>query len=309
MIAILAALLLQAPAQGAPRVQVGIVVRPDTVTVGDPFVVAVEIRAPAGARVEFPVGPDSASAIQALDPRTVRSTPAAGSLTQIATYRMVAWDIGDRPLGLSDATVIIGGVRTAVPITGTLVHVRSVLPADTTLRVPKPARPPFDMPLPWWRFWWVLALLALAALLFWLWWRRRRRGTPDESNVDAFAYAEREFARVEAMGLLEAGERGRFVALMVEVLRDYLARGVEGALPSLTSTELLQAVRSKREVPIDRLAPVLSESDMIKCARRPVTTERAREIAGQARAIARDVETARRGSATSAAAAPRENAA
>ena len=41
--------------------------------------------------------------------------------------------------------------------------------------------------------------------------------------VDPFAHAKAEFQRIEALGLLDAGERGRYVALMIDVLRDYLA--------------------------------------------------------------------------------------
>jgi hypothetical protein len=93
------------------------------------------------------------------------------------------------------------------------------------------------------------------------------------------------------MGLLEAGERGRFVALMVEVLRDYLALRLPGAAPSLTSTELLWFLRSRSDLPVQRLAAVLSEADLVKFARRPVTAERAREIGQEARTIVREVET------------------
>ena len=41
--------------------------------------------------------------------------------------------------------------------------------------------------------------------------------------VDPYVRAQSEFQRIEALGLLEAGERGRYVTLMIEVLRDYLA--------------------------------------------------------------------------------------
>jgi hypothetical protein len=103
-------------------------------------------------------------------------------------------------------------------------------------------------------------------------------------------YAEREFTRVERMGLLEAGERGRFVALMVEVMRDYLALRLPGAAPSLTSTELVRYLRSRSDLPVQRLGAILSEADLVKFARRAVTAERAREIGQEARAIVRGVE-------------------
>jgi hypothetical protein len=94
---------------------------------------------------------------------------------------------------------------------------------------------------------------------------------------------------VEALGLVDAGERGRFVALMVEVLRHYVARRLPDADVSLTSTELLAALRGSTTVPVARLAPVLAETDLIKFARRPVAADRARELGREARAIVREV--------------------
>jgi hypothetical protein len=168
--------------------------------------------------------------------------------------------------------------------------VRSVLPPDTALQVPKPPRDIMAAEPPWWR-WVALALLvaAIVGLLLW-WYLRRRRRKPPTVPIDAMQYAEREFNRVERMGLLEAGERGRFVALMVEVMRDYLALRLPGAAPSLTSTELVRYLRSRSDLPVQRLATVLTEADLVKFARRPVTAERAREIGHEARAIVREVE-------------------
>jgi hypothetical protein len=54
---------------------------------------------------------------------------------------------------------------------------------------------------------------------------------------------------------------------------------------SLTSTELQRTARELPHVPQDRLARLLTEADLIKFARRPVSSERAREIGRDARAI------------------------
>lgn len=295
MIALLGLLaLLQAPATQPPAApQIAVSLRPDTVTVGDPFTLSVRIRAPRGSVIEFPVGPDSGGPVELLDPRVIApfsaDTAATDAVDQVAVYRMAAWDIGPLPITLGSATVRMSGRSVELAVGEREVIVRSVLPADTTLHVPRPARGIFGPVVPWWWPW--LPILVAAALvggLLWWWWRRRRRAaTP--AIVDPYELAEREFARIEALGLLEAGERGRFVALMVEVLRDYLAARVTTAHPSLTSTELLQVMRSAAEVPVDRLTPVLSETDLIKFARRPVSTERAREIAREARAIVHDL--------------------
>lgn len=295
----LALTLLQAPAappQGAAAqtaVQMGYTVVPETVTVGQPFRVSVRVRAPRGAVVAFPAAPDSTGAVQALDPRQLGAAGDPSSVDETAVYRLAAWEIGPLALGLGEVTVRVDGAERRISLAGARVVVASVLPADTAQRVPKPARDIFAAQPPWW--WpWLPIVLAVALLLFllWLWWRRRRRGAI-ESEVVAIEVAEREFSRVEAMGLLDAGERGRFVALMVDVLRDYLARRVPGAAASLTSSEVLQAVRGQRAVPADRLAPLLAEADLIKFARRPVARDRAEALGREARLLAREIERAR----------------
>ena len=291
------------PASNIP-VQMGIAIRPETLTVGDPFTMTVRVRVPAGATVTFPTGPDTLAKAELLDP--VRLGASADSAERTAVYRMAAWDVGEIPLVFGTVVVRAGGDERAVPLGNPRVFVQSVLPADSAQRVPKPPRPPFDIPQ---SMWWLWALIALAALLLaWLIWRwlRRRRESPAGVIVDPFAFAEREFDRVEALGLIDAGERGRYVALVVEVLRDYLARRATGAPASLTSTELLHALRSDGRVPVTRMAPVLAEADLVKFARRPVSAERARAIGAEARAIVREVHQAY--AAAEAAAAARSEA-
>ena len=290
------AILLQAAtAQPPVAPQVAISVRPDTVTVGDPITVMIRIRAPRGSVIEFPAGPDSGATVELLDRRTVSafggdSAADPNVVDQVARYRMAAWNVGAQQIDMGPATVQMAGGRVEVPIEARPVFVQSVLPADTAQHVPKPARDLFAPRVAWW--WpWLPILLAAALLggLLWWWWRRRQRQAQVQVPIDPYELAEREFARIEALGLLEAGERGRFVALMVEVMRDYLASRVPTAHPSLTSTELLEVMRSAPVVPVDRLRPVLGETDLIKFAKRPVSAERAREIAREARAIVKDL--------------------
>ena len=282
--------------QGATaQPQVAVSVRPDTVTIGQPITVLIRIQAPAGATIEFPAGPDSGATVELLDPRAVSafsgdSAANPNVVDQVARYRMAAWDVGVQPIELGPATVTLGGEANEFPVTVGEIFVQSVLPTDSAQRVPKPARELFAPRAVWWWPWLpILLAVLLAAGIFWWWWRRRRRRAQAAIPVDPYDLAEREFARIEALGLLEAGERGRFVALMVEVMRDYLASRVATAHPSLTSSELIEVMRSAPAVPVERLTPVLSEADLIKFARRPVSAERAREIAREARAIVKDI--------------------
>lgn len=296
MIALALALVLQIGArQSAPVREPSLVVRkgvtlaPDTVTVGEPFRVVLRLKAPMGATLEFPAGPDSSAKVEALDPRLVRDNHDSSSVDQSATYRFAAWDVGQQSLALGDAIVRLDGRERRVSFAELRVFVRSVLPADTALRVPKPARPLMELPRPWW-IWLVAALAAIGLIgLFIWWWRRRRRAVDDAPDRDAYEVAEERFERIERLALVDAGERGRHVALMVDVLREYLARVMPEARVSLTTSELLSAVRDDVRAPTNRLAVVFSESDLIKFAARSVTAERARELGEEARAIASEV--------------------
>ncbi len=285
--------LLAAPlaAQQPARIQLGTRVRPDTVTVGDAFAVVLRVRVPSGATVQFPAPPDTSGPVQPLDPVAVRDT-VIGSVTEyVATYRLAAWDVGTQPIPLEDLLVRQAGIERKVSLATLGVFVRSVLPADSAQRVPKAARPPFDLPVSNWWKWLAAAIAALiVALLLW-WWHRWRNRPRLPVVVDPLRLAGEEFARVEALGLLEAGERGRYVALMVDVVRDYLARRV-GTSASLTSSELLGVLRRNGVVPLDRLAPLLTEADLVKFARYQVGAERAKHFAAEARAIVQQADVA-----------------
>ena len=284
--------LLLPPQQDPAAVRMGISVLPETVTVGTPFRILVRVRAPRGSTIDFPAATDSLGGVELLDPRTVRENPdSLGFTDRTATYRLAAWDVGVLPIALGDVRIRVNGAERRVPIDSVNITVETVLPADTAKRIPKPAKDIVSSPGSLWKWYLIAAVAALLlALLLWWWFRRRRGDGAGGTAVDPYAFAEKEFARIEALGLIESGERERFVALMVEVVRDFLARRVPAATESLTSTELARALRSDPTVPLARLEPLLAESDLVKFARAPVSPERARKIGEDARAIVREVD-------------------
>ena len=274
-----------ASAQAPFEVKAGVTIVPDTVRVGDPFRVTVGVRAPRGATIEFAKAMDSSASVQSLDPVAVRTSADTTASEQYADYRVAAWDIGSQPVRIADVIVRFNGVDRRIPVSGNAVFVRSILPADSAQRIPKPPRALFEFTqFPWWLWALIAAAIVAVGLLVW-WWIRRRRRPPPAEIVDPFARAESEFQRIEALALLEAGERGRYVTLMIEVLRDYLAARYAEASLSLTSTELQRSVGGLPFVPQERLTRVLTEADLIKFARRPVSSERARELGREARSI------------------------
>ena len=272
-------------AAGQFPVDVRVNIEKDSVRVGDPFRIFVNVRAPAGATIEFPEALDSAGTIQSIDPRAIFPQPDSSGFAQNAVYRVAAWDIGRQPIALSDIVVSVGGRTRSIPVIGRSVFVVSVLPADSASRVPKPARALFDDPyIPFW-FWALLAAAAILLLGLWWWWRRRKRGAAVAEIIDPYQRALRDLERIERLGLVDAGERTRYVALVVDVLREYIADRAPGAPLSLTSTELLAITQRIPTLPHDRLLRILNEADLVKFARRPVSAERARDIGREAKSI------------------------
>jgi hypothetical protein len=269
-------------------VQAGAVVDRDSVTVGDVVNLMVRVRAPRGATINFPSAVDSLGPVQSLEPPTVRDGSDTLDFTdRVATYRLAAWDVGTLPIRLGDVLVQTDDDERRVQLTLPSLIVRSVLPADTTLRVPKPARPllPVQTPVPWW--WWLVAALAIVALGLGIWWWRRRRAGELPPPGDPYGDAEHEFDRIEKLRLVDAGEPGRHAALMTDVLRRYLSERIAHASLALTSGELLAVVRHAPGVPFDRLQRLFAAVDAIKFARASVSPTDARRFGNEAREIVR----------------------
>jgi len=288
-------LLLQAIAPRTPRnpqttlpVQMGYRVSPDTVLVGQPFNLFVKVLAPKGVRFEFPLGPDTATqnGVRPIELRGEKIVSMLGD-TAVALYHLVAWDIGTQPLRFPDVRVTFEGQERRPPLGGASVFVKSVLPADTSLRIPKPARPLIVLPVINWLLW--LALLAVAiaaALLWWAWRRYRNRRRPP---VDPYVRAQQEFARIEARRLLEDGQSQEYFAAMVDVAREYLAARIPGVRRSDTSSELVRAMKPRDGVEAE-LPGLLEEADLVKFARAEIGREEAREGGLALRAVVDHVE-------------------
>jgi hypothetical protein len=283
---------IQAPSAPDIAVQLGVSVRPDTVTVGERFVVVVRVRAPRGATIEFPQASDSAAtasltATQMIAKPVVQTAQDSAGTLSSAAYRLAAWDVGPQNLGLPDVIVRLGPKTGYVSLANRTVFVKSVLPADSTLRVPKPPRArialtPFDW-LPWIA---ALAALVAAGLIWRIWvWYRRRKNAP----VDPYTAAMREFDRIAAMHLVETGEPEKHVALMTDVMRDYLAARVPGIERSQTSSELLVAAAPIHET-VRELGEILWRADLVKFAGASVVGDEASRLGAASRAAVEKVE-------------------
>ncbi|MEA2765908.1 MAG: hypothetical protein QOK07_2312 [Gemmatimonadaceae bacterium] len=278
----------QQPVGSALPVQMGYRVNPDTVIIGQPFNLFVKIAAPMGVRFEFPAGPDTAmqNGVRPIEIRGEKLVSMLGD-TAVALYHLVAWDIGVQPLRISDVRATLGGAERRLPLSGASVFVRSVLPGDTSLRVPKPPRPAIVLPVfNWWPWLALLAAIIAATLLWWAW--RRYKNRP-QAPVDPYVRAQREFERIERMGLVEADRGPQYLALIVDVAREYLAARVPGVRRSDTTSELLRAVQPHDGVEAE-LPGLLARADLVKFAGDDLAADEAREAGRAIRAIVDHVE-------------------
>lgn len=275
-----------------PTIRAGLLVRPDTVAVGDPFTLVVTIEVPTDATVQWATIGDTAAVVAMRAPTRVTSEVQGATRRETAEYALAAWNVGTLPLGVPNATVRTSNGIRAVPLREAHIVVMTVLPADTSLRVPKPLRGLFPRVVPWWEAWWpAAAVVAALAVLWWLWRRRRHRVVRQVPvPVDVFARAIHDFERLQRLALADLGERGRAVALGVEILRTYLSARLPTAPLSETSSELLASIGADSRVPTDRLASLLADVDAIKFAHRPVSGIRARELQDEALAVVKSVE-------------------
>lgn len=298
-------------AQATPRaarapanVQLGTAIQPETVTVGQHFTATVRVRVPAGTQLRFPAHPDTGAHVDTAAPVTRTDAHAADYDEATVRYVLAAWDTGAQPIGIDDVVVATTAGDRMVPLAGLRVIVRSVLPADTSKRVPKPPRDRVPVSVFDWRPWAIAAaILALIALIAWLAWRWRRRA---RAPLTPYAWAQRELQRIAQAGW-DTSDPARYGAAVADVLRGYLARSFPPARLSETTRELAASLGGVDAVPRDRAIPLLEAVDLVKFAQRGMTADDARAAGVTVREIIDETE--RRLAAARAAAAERRKAA
>jgi hypothetical protein len=297
-----AALALAAALCGAPCVArtqdvtrtgalVSVSVVPATVTVGQPFSVRIRVRAPKFAVVHFPAVPDTADAIEAVDPRAMEDAGDVELIDRTAVYRLVAWDVGKRTPHFANVTVTTAGTDQVYPVAIPPVNVTSLLPADSAQRIPKEARDLVEPPSALWKW---LLLGAVFAWLIWLLWRRhKRRAAEAPKEPEPSVAAAASFDALDALALPAAGEPGRHVIASIDILRAYLARRFPDMRDSLTAEEVARALPAS-DLPVlpERLSNILDRETSLRFAHAAVSTDEALALGTEARAIVRDIQSA-----------------
>ena len=273
------------PASASTEVSASAGIAPDTVTLGDHFRVRVRVTTAPEAVVDFPAFRLVEPVEQADTLRVTRDDD--GSWT--ATYTLAAWTVSDSLVGNFPVRVRSGQeaarnlqIRVALPV------VRSVLPADSSLHLPRPARPPLPVSLPSTQpRGWVtpaILLLVLAATIVWL--LRRRHGEATSAPADPRAAALSALDDIARERLPERGEQHEYHVRTSRVLREYV-EAMGGGGEDLTSAELIATLRrqgTERSL-VEGLAALLREADRVKFGGRaaPQSTEITREHGGALR--------------------------
>lgn len=272
------------------QVQMGTVVRPETVTVGQHFTATVRIRVANGVQLRVPAAPDTSARVDTARAAERHSTAGPEFTETTISYVLAAWDTGVQKLGLGGIGMSSAGRERLVPLADLSVYVKSVLPPDTALRKPKPPRPAVSVSVFNWLVWAIAAgiglLLGLLGLLTWLW-RRRRRSTLDQP--EPFAWAEREFAQVESSGWLDGGEPERYAMAMAEIMRRYVSLIDPDVASSLTTREIAAVIHGSAMLPVERVVRVLERVDPLKFAAGRVGREEAARIGGESRLLVADI--------------------
>jgi hypothetical protein len=266
-------------------------VTPEKVAVGEPITIELRVRAPLGTDIRFPALPDSSDVVEPLDPRQLREASSATIIDRTAVYRLIAWDTGQRVVRFGDITLTRDGATRRYPVTLPALQIRSVLPADTALRKPRPSRAVQDVPPPWWRY--AIGAVIVLAILWLLRKALQKRASSQDRGPDPAKVADEAFAHAAKLGLLDAGETGRHALTHVDVMRRYLAARFPQADLTRTAREVSEALVGA-EFPIlpARVSDLLLRAEPVAFARAPVRPDEARAIADEAKAIVRAVENA-----------------
>jgi hypothetical protein len=265
-------------------------VLPETVTVGQSFVLVVRAIAPTGRQAIAPAVPDTGGMVEPLDPANVTRR----GDTLLVRYRLIAWQPGVLTIPLGPVLLRRDSNDVSLPVDARVV-VASVLPADTADRLPKDARELFATDAPWWERWWMWGLAFVVGLLtIWLLvrWRRVRRARPAIA-LTAIARAEDAFARLDARQLTALGEAGRQVVLSAEIVRQYLAEVDRALSQALTNGEVVAASRRVAGVPTVTLSSMLQQVDACRFSGDDIAAPVAQHIGGLAREVVRETERAR----------------
>ncbi len=279
---------------GSP-VTVQLRVAPDTVAVAQPFAVDIAVRTPANAQLLWPTPADSLAPIALRG--AVESLGIDRDGVTTVRYPVAAWDTGQVAVSWSPLLVVQGNDTLRIDVPPVRVTVRSILPSDTTLHVPKPPKGVIADPLPWWP--WVLG--TVIALLGLWWWRRYRARGAAVTRRDARSPYQLlcvAFDQASRGVLASPAESARVVALSAGAFRTFLFRmlGLEESWSAAECATVLQTLVRRGEIQpeiAERVTHILAHADVAMYSAEPVIGSDQQQLVRTMRSIAEQMDAKR----------------
>lgn len=137
-----------------------------------------------------------------------------------------------------------------------------------------------------WLLWAGVGIAALGLLLGA--WELRRRHVGPAPPLEPGRWAMQELARIDALGLPEAGEAERYHTLLSDVVRRFIEARYHLRAPQQTTVEFLEAMRQAPQLTSEQqglLRDFLERSDLAKFARAEFSPQDCRASAQMARAF------------------------
>ena len=270
-LALLFALSATASADGP--VTVSSTVDRDTITVGDPVVLAVTVEVATGWTVVDPGVPRALGEFEILETEPAQQTRLNGGGSRLVfRYRVSAYRVGEQALPPIEVSFTgPSGDKGTVTTRGHAIRVQSVILPDENAADIKPLKP--QLPLPGLIASEVLRLVfagigAVAVLVlvaFFLWFFRRRR----DLAPDGLTPAQRAFAELEKLAALQLADKGRFsehYERMTTILRGYVAEQYRLPAGERTPRELRVEMERAGVDPQQRAAifEILKEGEVVR---------------------------------------------
>lgn len=251
-----------------------IVLPTDTVRSGDLFTVQVKVDAPQSAHVELLGWPD------VLAPADVADWQVNGN---VWTAHVRTFTPGSFTVGPLQAQAIGGDssqtdtLRFDIAPASFVIHSWQADTVTTLLDVEPPLADPH---WPWWA-WTLIALAAAAALAILLWklWPRKQQKMAAKPLLPPYEEALEALQALRTRDLLGLGDQAQYFTELGFIVRRYLERrfGVEAL--DATTLELRQRlahVKGLAQTWRESTARFAAESDLVKFARLPMDSEKAR---------------------------------
>ncbi len=261
----------------------------DSLYIGDPFQLVVEVQHAADERIKWPQilpsmplleGEQRSNAVlEVLDKSQTDSSFADdGTVTVRRTLDATIFDAGDFTIPAWTFDLLTVGSETVTEVRSTPLVIRVFAPPLDAGDQPRDIKQPLDLPFDWTPvfIWGLIGLGAVGtALTVWLLMRRRRpRDVVEEVvpklSVPAHKTALNALRALEKDELWQRGEVKQYYTRISEILRTYLEERYKMLALESTSAEILADLRAfvKQDTPeYSQLSRILDTADLVKFAK------------------------------------------